>query len=49
MMHEAKAKRGIEIGELVKKPYLNESEVAALTGLSVYTLRNDRHLRCVFR
>lgn len=31
--------------ELLKKRYLNEYEVAELTGLAVSTLRNDRHLR----
>jgi hypothetical protein len=35
----------IEINELLKKPYLSEKEVAALTGRSVFTLRNERHLR----
>lgn len=31
-------------GELLKKPYLNEVEVAALSGRAVSTLRNERHL-----
>lgn len=31
--------------ELIKKPFLNEFEVAAITGRAVSTLRNDRHLR----
>lgn len=31
--------------ELVKKPFLNEFEVSAITGRAVSTLRNDRHLR----
>jgi len=31
--------------ELLKKPYLNEKEVSAVTGRAVSTLRNDRHLR----
>jgi predicted DNA-binding transcriptional regulator AlpA len=31
--------------ELLKKPFLNEKEVAALTGRAVSTLRNERHLR----
>jgi hypothetical protein len=35
----------IDVSELLKKPYLNEQEVAALTGRSVFTLRNDRFLR----
>ena len=35
----------INIGELLKKPYLNEMEVAAVTGRAVSTLRNERHLR----
>jgi hypothetical protein len=35
----------IKPSELLKKPYLNEVEVAALTGRAVSTLRNERHLR----
>lgn len=35
----------INIGELLKKPYLNEMEAAALSGRAVSTLRNERHLR----
>jgi hypothetical protein len=35
----------INVGELLKKPYLNEMEVAAVTGRAVSTLRNERHLR----
>ena len=35
----------VNIGELLKKPYQNEMEVAALTGRAVSTLRNERHLR----
>ena len=31
--------------ELVKKPYLNEKEVATITGKALSTLRNDRHCR----
>ncbi|MBP7232489.1 MAG: hypothetical protein KBA28_11230 [Syntrophaceae bacterium] len=31
--------------ELIQKPFLNEVEVAAITGRAVATLRNDRHLR----
>lgn len=31
--------------ELLKKPFLNETEVAALTGRAVSTLRNERFLR----
>ena len=31
--------------ELIKKPFLNEFEVSAITGRAVSTLRNDRHLR----
>jgi hypothetical protein len=34
-----------DVSELLKKPYLNEQEVAAITGRSVFTLRNERHLR----
>lgn len=41
----AKEKIVENIGELIKKPYLNEMEVAAVTGLAVSTLRNERHLR----
>ncbi len=33
------------VGELLKKPFLNEVEVAAITGRAVSTLRNERHLR----
>lgn len=36
---------GTNTGELLKKPYLNEVEAAAVTGRAVSTLRNDRHLR----
>jgi len=35
----------LPISELLKKPYLDEHEAAALTGRAVSTLRNDRHLR----
>ncbi|MBP7340829.1 MAG: hypothetical protein PHE11_05140 [Candidatus Omnitrophica bacterium] len=41
-------KRRVEIApanELIKKPFLNESEVASITGRALATLRNDRHLR----
>lgn len=33
------------VNELLKKPFLNEKEAAALTGFAVSTLRNERHLR----
>ena len=33
------------VGELLKKPFLNEKEVAAVTGRAVSTLRNERHLQ----
>ena len=33
------------VNELLKKPYLNEVEVATVTGRAVSTLRNERHLR----
>lgn len=33
------------VGELVKKPFLNENEVSAITGRAVSTLRNERFLR----
>jgi hypothetical protein len=36
---------GANISELLRKPYLNEMEVAAVTGRAVSTLRNERHLR----
>lgn len=35
----------MEVNELLKKPYLNEQEVAAITGRALSTLRNDRFLR----
>jgi len=35
----------MEINELLKKPYLTETEVAAITGRAVSTLRNERFLR----
>lgn len=44
----AARKRRVEIApanELIKKPFLNEFEVSAITGRAVATLRNDRHLR----
>jgi len=31
--------------DLIKKPFLNEFEVSAITGRAVATLGNDRHLR----
>jgi len=34
-----------DVSELLKKPFLNEKEVAAVTGRAVSTLRNERHLR----
>lgn len=33
------------VSELLKKPYLNEMEAAAVANRAVSTLRNDRHLR----
>jgi hypothetical protein len=36
---------GINTGELLKKPYLNEVETAAITGRALSTLRNERFLR----
>lgn len=33
------------VNELLKKPFMNEKEVAALTGRALSTLRNERHLR----
>ena len=44
----ATRKRRVEIApanDLLKKPFLNEFEVAVITGRAVSTLRNDRHLR----
>lgn len=38
-------KKNINIPEVLKKPYLNELEAAAVSGRSVFTLRNERHLR----
>ena len=35
----------IDVNELLKKPYVNEFEAAAITGKAVSTLRNERHLR----
>lgn len=35
----------MDIAELLKKPFLNEREVAAITGRALSTLRNERHLR----
>lgn len=35
----------MDCNELMKKPYLNETEVAALTGRALSTLRNERHMR----
>ena len=35
----------MEINELMKKPYLNEMEVAAITGRALSTLRNERFMR----
>jgi hypothetical protein len=44
--HEAKKQKSIgNPAELLKKPYLNELEVAVLTGISLFTLRNQRFLR----
>jgi hypothetical protein len=36
---------GADIAELLRKPYLNEMEVAAVTGRALSTLRNERFLR----
>lgn len=38
-------KKSINIPEILKKPYLNEIEAAAVCGRAVSTLRNERHLR----
>jgi len=35
----------MDVSELLKKPFLNEKEVAAVTGRAVSTLRNERFLR----
>jgi hypothetical protein len=51
MVHTEKAPGNKErskienVSELLKKPYLSEFEVAAITGKAVSTLRNERHLR----
>ena len=45
MDHTDEKARVEDISELLKKPYLNEVEVAAITGRAVSTLRNERHLR----
>jgi hypothetical protein len=31
--------------EMLEKPYLNEKEVAAITGRAISTLRNERFMR----
>jgi len=41
---EVNIMEGTNTGELLKKPYLNEVEAAALSGRAVSTLRNERHL-----
>jgi hypothetical protein len=41
---EVNIMEGRNADELLKKPYLNEVEVAAVTGRAVSTLRNERHL-----
>ncbi|MDP1991014.1 MAG: hypothetical protein Q8K00_08315 [Syntrophales bacterium] len=38
-------KKIVNIPEVLKKPYLNEFEAAAVSGRAVSTLRNERHLR----
>lgn len=35
----------MEVNDLMKKPYLNEVEVATITGRAVSTLRNERFMR----
>jgi len=35
----------MEVNELIKKPFLNEREVSAITGRALSTLRNDRFAR----
>jgi predicted DNA-binding transcriptional regulator AlpA len=35
----------MEFNELMKKPYLTEKEVAAITGRALSTLRNERFMR----
>ena len=45
-MDQDQKKAKIEnVAELLKRPYLNEIEAAAITGRAVSTLRNERHLR----
>ncbi|MBP9014279.1 MAG: helix-turn-helix domain-containing protein [Smithella sp.] len=40
-----KKPRQMDFGAIMTKPYLNELEVAALTGRAVSTLRNERFTR----
>ncbi len=44
MNREARTVTGT-VNNLITKPFLNEVEVAEITGRAVTTLRNDRHLR----
>ena len=45
VVHKSRQKGPVNLSEALKKPYLNEFEVAAITGRAVSTLRNDRFLR----
>jgi hypothetical protein len=45
MDHEKDVVKIENVNELLKKPYQNEFEAAAITGRAVSTLRNERHLR----
>lgn len=44
-VRKSRQKKSIDMAEVLKKPYLNEEEVSALTGQAVQTLRNARHMR----
>ena len=40
-----KKPRQMDFGAIMSKPYLNEREVAAITGRALSTLRNERFMR----
>lgn len=44
--NKTEANQTVNPAELLKKPYLNEKEAALVTGRSVFTLRNERCMRC---
>lgn len=35
----------MDVKELLNKPYLNEKEVSAITGMAISTIRNSRFMR----